>query len=506
MNPADTLLPASGRLPQNPVTASTSTRFHVLLGWWLIVGGLGGSLLWAALAPLDQGVPLTGHVTVSGNRKTVQHQSGGTVQTILVSEGERVQAGQILVRMNSIQAHANAEITRIQLETAEATLSRLEAESGNARFRPADTGDTARHSQHQLLLARQRAMHSELAAMDETIAGLEAMNRSLNQSRSSRQEQVRLLGEQLESARALARDGFVARNRVLDLEREQAQTNASLAEESGNIVRNERQIVELRLRRLQRQQEFQRDVHSQLADIRQEVQMLRNRLQGLDHELASADVRSPVDGVVADVSIFTEGGVQVFLETLMVGNLLEKSLAFCAIFTATCAPRPCRAGDLAVGVGHHGGRPLSACSRIDSVQRQRAQVVDTVLGRHALAAVGAEDVLGMAAVGAARAPPCSRRCRGSARRPSRTSSALARVEQRDVLRRGDDHRAGQRHALAQRELDVAGARRHVDEQVVQVAPVGLAQQLLQRLRGHRAAPDHGLSASTRKPIDITCTP
>ena len=70
--------------------------------------------------------------------------------------------------------------------------------------------------------------------------------------------------------------------------------------------------------------------------------------------------------------------------------------------------------------------------------------------------------------------------------------ALLGVEQRDVLRRGHDHRAGHRHALRQRELDVAGAGRQVDDQVVEVLPVGLAQQLLQRLRGHRAAPDHGL--------------
>jgi hypothetical protein len=85
--------------------------------------------------------------------------------------------------------------------------------------------------------------------------------------------------------------------------------------------------------------------------------------------------------------------------------------------------------------------------------------------------------------------------------------ALLGVEQGDVLRRGHDHRAGDRHPLAQRQLDVAGARRHVDDQVVQVLPVGLAQQLVQRLGGHRAAPDHGLVlASTRKPIDMTCTP
>ena len=53
---------------------------------------------------------------------------------------------------------------------------------------------------------------------------------------------------------------------------------------------------------------------------------------------------------------------------------------------------------------------------------------------------------------------------------------FARIDQRDVLRRGDDDRAGDRHALRERELDVAGARRQVDDEVIDVAPVGLVQQ------------------------------
>ena len=68
--------------------------------------------------------------------------------------------------------------------------------------------------------------------------------------------------------------------------------------------------------------------------------------------------------------------------------------------------------------------------------------------------------------------------------------ALARIDQRDVLRRGHDHRAGHRHLLRERQLDVAGAGRHVDDEVVDLAPVRVLQQLLERLRDHRAAPDH----------------
>jgi hypothetical protein len=68
--------------------------------------------------------------------------------------------------------------------------------------------------------------------------------------------------------------------------------------------------------------------------------------------------------------------------------------------------------------------------------------------------------------------------------------ALARVDERDVLGRGDDDGARDGHLLRERELDVAGAGRQVDHEVVEVAPLGLAEQLLERLGHHRAAPDH----------------
>jgi hypothetical protein len=67
---------------------------------------------------------------------------------------------------------------------------------------------------------------------------------------------------------------------------------------------------------------------------------------------------------------------------------------------------------------------------------------------------------------------------------------LARVDERDVLRRGDDHRARHGHLLRERELDVARARRQVHHQVVELAPARVLEQLLERLRHHRAAPDH----------------
>jgi membrane fusion protein, protease secretion system len=65
----------------------------------------------------------------------------------------------------------------------------------------------------------------------------------------------------------------------------------------------------MRLRAVQVQQDFQKEVRAQLAEVQKEVAALRNRLEGLDHEMRNIEVKAPVEGIVSDLSIFTEGGV-----------------------------------------------------------------------------------------------------------------------------------------------------------------------------------------------------
>ena len=105
-----------------------------------------------------------------------------------------------------------------------------------------------------------------------------------------------------------------------------------------------------------------------------------------------------------------------------------------------------------------------------------------------------------------RAGSCSRRCRAPARHLLEHLEPLARVEQRDVLRRRDDDGAAHRHALRERELDVAGARRHVDDQVVELAPVGLVSSCLSACVTIGPRQTIGCSSSIRKPIDMTLRP
>jgi membrane fusion protein, type I secretion system len=317
----------SGPAPVQPEQAEhdqtddvkTDESAHSRLGWWIVLVGVGGFLLWAFLAPLDKGVPLSGTVTVDTNRKAVQHRTGGIIDQIYIKEGDHVKAGQVLVRMNDVQINAQTEITRIQLNTARAVKARLLAErDGEDSIEyPADLLAMQHDpriqntilTQNQLFRSRQLAMEHELAAIDENIAGLTMQLQGLEASRVSKKQQIEFLQEQLTSLRELSTDGFVPRNRVLDLERTNVQLAGEISAETGNIGRTQRQIAELKQRRIQRLQEHQKEVRQQLSDIQREADSLHSQLISHEFELDNVLVKAPADGIVVGINVFTEGGV-----------------------------------------------------------------------------------------------------------------------------------------------------------------------------------------------------
>jgi protease secretion system membrane fusion protein len=302
-----------------PLTVNTDAAAYTKVGWIVIIIGVIGFLIWACFAPLDKGVPLSGTVGKESNRKSIQHQTGGTVDDILVQEGDTVKAGQVLVRMNSVQAKSQADVARSQYITARTTEARLLAERDGSKtiaFPPTLKGYesdprvvTAMALQAQLMSSRRAALSSAIGSINENIEGLKAQNKGLQESMNSKKEQQALLKDQLADMRDLSKEGYVARSKLLDLERTYAQVNGSISEDIGNIGRAQSQGLELKLQALQHNDEYQRDVRTQLQDTQKEAEALSSRLLGLDYDVANAEVRSPVDGVVLAMNVFTRGGV-----------------------------------------------------------------------------------------------------------------------------------------------------------------------------------------------------
>jgi protease secretion system membrane fusion protein len=302
-----------------PLEVNTDPRAFSRAGWLIVLLGVGGFLLWGLFAPLDKGVPLSGTVAKESNRKAIQHQTGGTVKEILVKDGDVVKEGQVLVRMNGIMAKSAYETTDAQYLTARATEARLKAERDglkSIKF-PAELEQHRSDPrvadlislQSQLLTSRQMSLQNELGSVDENIAGLKEQIRGLEESRDSKKVQIGFLKEQLQGMRDLAKEGYVARNRLLDLERTYAQLSGAVSEDIGNIARARRQVLELGLRKAQRMQDYQKEVRTQLSDTEREAEALSARLEGQKFEVDNVEVKSPVSGTVTSLAVFTQGGV-----------------------------------------------------------------------------------------------------------------------------------------------------------------------------------------------------
>lgn len=302
-----------------PLTVNTDASAYARLGWIMVLVGFVGFVIWATFAPLDRGVPLSGTVVKESNRKAIQYQSEGIVQDILVNDGDHVKQGQVLVRMNNTQLKSNMDVTIAQYLGGRAAEARLQAELAGKSQIPYPAKllpykDDQRVAgimmlQEQLLMSRQSALHNELAGTDENIAGLTAQAKGLEESRNAKKEQLAITKEQLDSSRELAAEGYIARNRFLDLQRTYSQLVGQIAEDVGNLGRSRRQIAELNLRKIQRTQEYQKEVRTQLAETQKEAESLEGRLKGQAFEVGSVEIKAPVDGTVLGSTVFTRGGI-----------------------------------------------------------------------------------------------------------------------------------------------------------------------------------------------------
>ncbi|MGL6242339.1 HlyD family type I secretion periplasmic adaptor subunit [Pseudomonas sp.] len=289
-------------------------------GIWLVLAGFGGFLLWSWLAPLDAGVVATGTVKVTSNRKAVQHLSGGTVEAILVREGDAVKKGQELVRLDSLRAVAEQGAVSAQYIVSKTVENRLEAERDGhdvvnydpellKHFGNDHRLVAAMDLQQRLLDTRRAGLAGEISILQENLAASAVQLKGLQQVYGARASQINFLSQELQGTRMLAAEGYVPRNRLLELERSNADLSAGQAENLNNIARIRSQATEIKLRILQRQHDYQKEVESQLTDTAKENTTLADRLRALDYEVTHTVIRSPIDGMVQSLSIATIGGI-----------------------------------------------------------------------------------------------------------------------------------------------------------------------------------------------------
>jgi protease secretion system membrane fusion protein len=311
---ADTTM-TDTNIPPLKTDASPVIRFGILA----LVIGFGGSVLWAALAPLDEGVPTMGVVTVESKRKAIQHLRGGIVQEINVQEGTPVKAGDVLVRLNDSEARSQLDIALAQYWTTMAVETRLLAElEQKHRIEFPEALREAAHEpraaeamrvQEILFRTRHDALNSEISILQENMKGLQEQIKGLQSLQAGKQKQIDLISEELKSMRDLAKEGFIPQVKLMELERALADLSGTRGEDMANIARAQNAIAEVKFRTIQRTQEFQKEVQSHLTDVQKDSANLRDRVKALTEEVERDVMRAPVDGTVVGLDVHTIGGV-----------------------------------------------------------------------------------------------------------------------------------------------------------------------------------------------------
>jgi HlyD family secretion protein len=296
-----------------------SWRPIALAGYTIIGLTFGVAGVWASVAELDKAVIAPGYVSTETNHKTVEHFEGGIVRRILVKEGEHVTEGQVLFRLQKVQAEATSEMIQNQLDSALALEARLIAERDHAAqiTWPQQLIDRERDPTVAGVIIDQAKQFTERqASLNDQIKVLEARGEELGKEidgikiqKDSTEKQVVYINQELVGLRDLGAKKLVPLTRVYAMERERTRLEGVIGQSEAEIAKAQSSIGETKLQIEQLRQKFQEDVNASLLDVRQKIADFNNRSAVAKDVLNRNDIRAPRTGTVQNLKVSTIGQV-----------------------------------------------------------------------------------------------------------------------------------------------------------------------------------------------------
>jgi HlyD family secretion protein len=275
--------------------------------------------VWAAVAKLDKAVIATGFIETETNRKTVQHLEGGIVRQILIKEGDHVAEGQVLFRLEQVQAEANNESLSNQLDSALALEARLVAERDGAQeiswpkeFKDRLVEPTLSHTlddQIHQFEERRGSLEGQKNVIESRIVQLHKEIDGISIEKTSTESQTTYINQELVGLRELAGKNLVPVTRVYAMERERTRLEGSVGRAVADMAKAESSIDEMNIQIQELTQKFQEEVASSLLDARQKIADLRERLSVSQDVVNRLAITAPRAGMVQNLKVFTIGQV-----------------------------------------------------------------------------------------------------------------------------------------------------------------------------------------------------
>ncbi len=310
---------------QAPVTVNwyddvpRSVRRHVIFGMLLIFSAFGGFGVWATTAPLAAAVISQGSFIATGRNKIVQHLEGGIIQSIFVSEGETVAAGQVLVRLDETAAMGHERelfLRQIRLEVARERYLAVYEQREQLTYPPrlaelrADIEiATMMEGQSLAFEVAMQGLQNDLALLNRSIDALTIRSSGYASQLAATKLQAEIMTEELADKTELLEKGLIRRTDVNVVRR-------AIAEAEGQIGRLEAEISEIDEVRDRYAAQIEQTLGEHRDTALDELQIVEAELDGIREQVRTAqavlnrvEITAPVSGTIVRLYYHTAGGV-----------------------------------------------------------------------------------------------------------------------------------------------------------------------------------------------------
>ena len=295
---------------------------YVMFGLFTLMLFVGGSAYWAFASKLDGAVVAPASFVVEGDRKTVEHLDGGIIRDILIADGEFVEKGQPLIRLDSTEIDVDLSVLGSQVGELSVRRARLLAQlSGQAQFEEGSAlaafqdGMDRLHwisaylTQKQLFDAEVRARRTETEINTQRIAGLKDQVEGLTEQRLTTQNQIEITQTELSNLQSLLDKGLVAVTRVSSRQIELQRLYGVDASLRTQITQAENQAQELELTLISQQKLREEVIAGELAVVEAQLDLVRPQFAGTSERRKRIEVLAPASGHVVNMAVSTTGGV-----------------------------------------------------------------------------------------------------------------------------------------------------------------------------------------------------
>jgi HlyD family type I secretion membrane fusion protein len=294
------------------------TRGATALGLAAILLFFGSFAAWSFYAPLSEAAIAPGSIRAEGQRRTIQHLEGGIIREILVRDGDRVRQGQVLMRLDDVQAASGLETVAAQRLALLAQDARLVAEQASApdvSF-PAEllTSPDPRAvevitGQRALFAARQAALGGQLRVLESRLDQHAAQQASILAQLASARRQYELIVREEADVRRLVAQGLERMPRLLALQRNMAALEGNQADLEAQFGRLEAQSEETQRQMRQLTDQRLQEVSSEQREVRARLNEAEERLRAARDVAVRREIAAPEDGTVLNSRFFNVGAV-----------------------------------------------------------------------------------------------------------------------------------------------------------------------------------------------------